>query len=373
MNGHQVKIGKSLVKIFELLLVLLCLGLTLWQIFKGINKYLSFPQGSTLILSKVSTESLPDFTICPGYDVKDQNETFKENCAFPQISFFGLWASQTCPDPEMNYHGIYDVPKLLLQAIRYSNGSYSPRITSFSNFRVYPKNVKPQNIHHVNDLRCYTISLPESIKNTSISKLLISTKESIFMKIHTKGMFFTEGKFIEVLNEMMDADLTYEIFKQINTKDQSCIEDPSYQKDDCIVEQIHKGSLAKFGCTTPYGPIKNRACINTTLMNQAREFYDDKIMADEYQQCPNPCSTITSTFNIRNQVKNPEESDTTALTRIEFPSKVKIIQAYPAYTILSLVAEVGGYVGLFLGVSVLDLKSLISGTYEYLSRIPMNN
>ena len=108
-------------------------------------------------------------------------------------------------------------------------------------------------------------------------------------------------------------------------------------------------------------------------MNQAREFYDDKIMADEYQQCPNPCSTIISTFNIRNQVKNSEESDTTTLTRIEFPSKVKVIQAYPAYTILSLVAEVGGYVGLFLGVSVLDLKSLISGTYEYLSRIPMNN
>ena len=135
------------------------------------------------------------------------------------------------------------------------------------------------------------------------------------------------------------------------------------------MEQIHRDSLDTFGCTTPFGRIKDRACTNATLMYQARKFYDYKIMADEYQeQCPNPCTTITSTFNIRNQLKNPEESDTSTLINIEFPTKVKVIQAYPAYTLLSLVAEVGGYVGLFLGVSVLDLKNVISSTYGLLSR-----
>ena len=361
MKGHQVKIGKSLVKIFELLLVLLCLSLTLWQIFKGINKYLSFPQGSSLILSEVSKETMPDFTFCP-YG-SDQNQTFKENCG---LTFYS-WVSETCPNAEINYHGIYDVPNLFFNMIRYLSGTCHPTICfKTRSFRVYPNNVKPQNIHHAGDLRCYTISLPESIKNTSISKLMISTKERLYLKIHTKGMFFTEVKYIDINTGYMKSDISYEIFKQIKTKDQPCIEDPTYRKDDCIVEQIHMDSLATFGCTTPYGPIKDRSCINATLMTKAREFYDNKIMADEYSQCPNPCSTIASTLNIQKQ--SEQEGDTSTLITIEFPSKVKVIQAYPAYTILSLIAEVGGYVGLFLGVSVLDLKNVISSTYGLLSR-----
>ena len=179
-------------------------------------------------------------------------------------------------------------------------------------------------------------------------------------------MFFTEVKFIDINTGYMKSDISYEIFKQLRTKDQPCIEDPTYRKDDCIVEQIHMDSLATFGCTTPYGPIKDRSCINATLMTKAREFYDNKIMADEYSQCPNPCSTIASTLNIQKQ--SEQEGDTSTLITIEFPSKVKVIQAYPAYTILSLIAEVGGYVGLFLGVSVLDLKNVISSIYGLLSR-----
>ena len=218
MKKEEVKIGKSLVKIFELLLVLLCLGLTLWQIFKGINKYLSFPQGSSLILSEVSKESLPDFTFCPFG--QDQNETFKEDCGF-----MGFWASKPCPDTEVNYHGIYDVPNLFLNSIRYLSGICHPTVCfKTRSIRVYPKIVQPQNIHHAVDLRCYTISLPKSIKDTSISKLMISTKNGLFLKIHTKGMFFTEVKFIDVFDGiMMNAEITYEIFKQINTKDQPCI------------------------------------------------------------------------------------------------------------------------------------------------------
>ena len=358
MNPQLVKIGKILINIFKLSFVSLCISLTLWQSFKGLIKYLSFPQGSSLILSELSKESLPDLTFCPAhpYGAHDQNETFKENCGF---SYTDLWASETCPDSEMNYHGIYDVPSLLFNSIRYLTGTCHPTLCFLTrSFRMYPGIVKPQNIHHAVDLRCYTISLPESIKNTSISKLTITTKGPFFLKIHTKGMFFTEVKYIKVSDVMMNAELTYEIFKQINTQEQPCIEDPSYRKDDCIVEQIQADSLAMFGCTTPYGRIKDRSCVNATLMKQAREFYDYKIMADEYQQCPNPCTTITSTFNIRNQIKNKNEAESTQIN-IEFPSKVKVIQAYHAFTILSLVAEVGGYVGLFLGVSVLDLKSLI--------------
>ena len=55
------------------------------------------------------------------------------------------------------------------------------------------------------------------------------------------------------------------------------------------------------------------------------------------------------------------------MIEVEFPSKINVIKAFPAYTLLSLIAEIGGYVGLFLGVSVLDLKALTSFTKQNLN------
>ena len=111
-----------IISLFKCLsLVLLCLSLTLWQIFKGINKYLSFPQGSRFqsdFKSQLSKESLPDLRFCS----------------------------------EMNYHGIYDMSNLLMlliNSIRYWTGTCHPTVCfKTRSIQVYPQVVKPQNIHH---------------------------------------------------------------------------------------------------------------------------------------------------------------------------------------------------------------------------------
>ena len=45
---------------------------------------------------------------------------------------------------------------------------------------------------------------------------------------------------------------------------------------------------------------------------------------------------------------------------INFYQYIKVAEASYSYTELELVAEIGGYVGLFLGVSVIDINQIFS-------------
>jgi hypothetical protein len=51
--------------------------------------------------------------------------------------------------------------------------------------------------------------------------------------------------------------------------------------------------------------------------------------------------------------------DSEALVRLYFNSEIQIQQSILAYTVLSLLAEVGGYIGLLLGVSFLDMANIL--------------
>ena len=43
---------------------------------------------------------------------------------------------------------------------------------------------------------------------------------------------------------------------------------------------------------------------------------------------------------------------------------IKVTEAYYSYTELELIAEFGGYVGLFLGISVFDINQIFSKTFD---------
>ena len=54
--------------------------------------------------------------------------------------------------------------------------------------------------------------------------------------------------------------------------------------------------------------------------------------------------------------------------RFMFPESIKVQAAFYVYKELSLIAEVGGYVGLFLGWSVYQITDLLDMSFESLKR-----
>ena len=143
--------------------------------------------------------------------------------------------------------------------------------------------------------------------------------------------------------------------------------DGGYSQDKCANEVVEKESLEKFGCTTPFGLTKNEICQDQELGAKVNEIYTEKIQK-HHHMCQSSCSFFTimgtKTKDIRNFL-----SKSTSMVEINFKENIKVITSYHLYSGLSLIAEVGGYVGLFLGVSINQVTSLVEWGFNFIDML----
>ena len=88
--------------------------------------------------------------------------------------------------------------------------------------------------------------------------------------------------------------------------------------------------------------------------------------SDNVEGCDYPCSYfIVSGKNS----KEYDDSPDVAIVSLVFEKLIKETKSYYTYSGLSLIAEIGGYVGLFLGISVNQLINLWDILDAVLARI----
>ena len=135
--------------------------------------------------------------------------------------------------------------------------------------------------------------------------------------------------------------------------------DYGYGKDQCIDESFEKEALELHGCTAPFDPHKDQICRskeNATKVNDLyKKWYSKTIQVKS--GCNKPCSYVTlRTTTIWDKEKF---HNSIARVRIYFKENITVTKAYHIYSGLTLIAEIGGYVGLFLGVSMNQLGNLL--------------
>ena len=118
--------------------------------------------------------------------------------------------------------------------------------------------------------------------------------------------------------------------------------------------------MDKFGCTTPFGHYLNNICTDNVTGQQAFELFDTLSKKRHFiEECPYPCTFLKLSaiyFRPRENLK---------YIKMDFNQYVKVTEAYFSYTELELIAELGGYVGLFLGISVFDVNLIVSKVLSY--------
>ena len=137
-----------------------------------------------------------------------------------------------------------------------------------------------------------------------------------------------------------------------------CKKEKDYQKDLCTTKMIEKELIDKVGCTTPFGHDKSQICRQEDDAGKAFEIFANEIFMES--NCSNPCSLFS--LAISNEEKQSSTNATYANLRIVFPKTIKVYDRSYTYSSLSLLAEIGGYVGLFLGISINQVIYLL----EYL-------
>ena len=85
-----------------------------------------------------------------------------------------------------------------------------------------------------------------------------------------------------------------------------------------------------------------------------------KLVSTSYktQSCPYPCKFTRTYFRDKTKLKPDHENPSSLFLR--FNKFVKVSKARYSYGGLELLAELGGYVGLFLGISVFHLSDAFS-------------
>ena len=109
-------------------------------------------------------------------------------------------------------------------------------------------------------------------------------------------------------------------------------------------------------CVIPFQsnkPKKNPCPLSNSMLNPYWELLVNKVFKS---YCQMPCASMEVTFPaIAEDVGSPD----TAYVKLYLLTVVKVQTSYWSYTIISLLAEVGGYLGLLLGMSLLDITKVI--------------
>ena len=76
--------------------------------------------------------------------------------------------------------------------------------------------------------------------------------------------------------------------------------------------------------------------------------------------CLHPCKFITSrAIKTSDKIGYFVNGKTSTIVTIKFKENIKVIEAYQLYSLLSMIAEIGGYVGMFLGISLLQIRFVL--------------
>ena len=121
--------------------------------------------------------------------------------------------------------------------------------------------------------------------------------------------------------------------------------------------------MNKVGCTTPFGINLDHICTDLETSRKAKEIYDKRHHKTyQFKNCPYPCKFIKSMVSPFKKRNGSSES------QLNFEKYVKVTRAIYSYTGLELMAEFGGYVGLFLGFSVFHLSQAIDKILDIIMR-----
>ena len=207
-----------------------------------------------------------------------------------------------------------------------------------------------------------------------------------YIYLHHSGQFFHKNhppKIQTAIGQKLFVNVNHEMTYSLETFDengnQKCTNQNNNELDDCIVKvrfqitilfQIYENVslqavdqyyLENLGCVMPFQTLKpkEKPCnINSTMRDEYFEFFQNIVFKTH---CPMPCASVEVTFPpFGYATGSPDE----AYAKIYLHSIVKAQTSYWSYPIITLFAEVGGYMGLLLGISLLDINKVLHWLYN---------
>ena len=132
--------------------------------------------------------------------------------------------------------------------------------------------------------------------------------------------------------------------------------------DEYLYQRLNEILVSKFRCSVPFLPNTqitnhNKICKNAKKRQKAYALYDLLKRNKENIVCPNPCSSIEVYFGIMFQ--DVVHNENRAYLQFYLPTTTRINFTVLDYDGVAMLADIGGYSGLLLGLSAAHLSKLL--------------
>ena len=248
----------------------------------------------------------------------------------------------------------------------------------------------------VGEGRCFSLNYPPEVDKQYVTTMIMERWERedrlgghVFLKIGHPGQVYTRE--LETMQIPLDskthiylASPTAQILLADDPKS-SCSEEMSYGYDNCFDERLTTMLLTEGGCTPPYVINKTNICNSQSDWKKfaaASSQRDSLVKSHRYRICPRPCATMRGNLKFVTEIpmKHCNRCGTFAgnktlkqlvpqganLSRIILTIKeeFEVTRSFFAYTPIAFFAEIGGYLGLFIGFSLTSLADLCTWILE---------
>ncbi|XP_059098535.1 uncharacterized protein LOC131892719 [Tigriopus californicus] len=342
-------------------ILFVCVGILIFQASQCVIKYLDASTGTGDKYVHVARTSFPVMTICPSYPYKLDRLQYHGIMTKSDIQFNSQWTSNdSTVDPVTFYEDIVVgveeiVEDILIYAEVPINGTNSFMLYGNSTFCGQGL-FQIEQYYYNGD--CYALELPDCLVEAGVLEIVFDfrTKTDIF--IHHKGQFLSPNARSRVdvdTGHFVKIAVNHEVV-QLLGDDGSCV-NVKIDYDTCIYQTLRDLMLAQVGCTVPWLPDKSKICIveedrkNVTVIYQANRRNQKNI-------CPNSCLFTNMYFGPPVTGMANEEESNIGRAIFYFRRDIKTTTEYFLYSPLSMLAEIGGYVGLLLGMSLFKLTEM---------------
>ena len=347
---------------------LICLSVCIYEIIQCLNKMLKDPTTTIIFLDEFGKHGVPSITLCPYSNHLDNASAYNHKILLTygltpkEYSDLNIWNTSTIT-PEDLYEEITWQLEDIIDKVSYSFQNTSEILNGSSD----KWKSMWTSVDKKWEGRCYTFNPPTQINGVGLVDISFVSKFPFDLELTFHAKHQSSDKDLDGISFVAKSGLYYELEVPVdiiinrNTKTRPCIgnsENFDANRNKVALEKM----IEEVDCVVPFmnrNGTKASICQNVTFAKTAVEileahgkFYDLYNWID----VPLPCMQIF--VDPRKTFDTPAWFNQTKI-KASFLKMSKITQQREAYPFHSFYAEVGGFVGLLLGVSIYQLADLM--------------
>ena len=360
-----------LVKAFRLLVFISCCLTLTWQLSKCCMRFLEKPQGTQISVISSAGKTFPSITVCSDMhnNTSVLNSTFLSNCGIDSSEYryqlkWSVQGIEKCKDPKTLFHSIIFKPEHLVKEIEIDD---KQTILPNDTASLLPIDMKSYG-------RCYTFNLPSRFLRNGVSKIKFVFASAVRVFVHNKGVLSMDRqarrKFVDVeIYKKYFANVEHNIYEMLDLDGELCEDEKKYSLDECVHNLLNKESMEKIGCVTPFGITKDNICKDSAKSREAFKLFSEYRIygkSNKSLACLKPCSFLNIKLSKSNEKLTDKNHGTLSFFFEDF---IQETSSYYSYGSREFIAEIGGYVGLFIGASVYQLADLVENIIRKIKSI----